>query len=77
MSDKNSHPNVYAKCDPVIRLPMVCEITGCSRGFIYEKMKEGTFPKNFLIGSKAKGWLLSEVNGWIQNQVSEYRKEAE
>lgn len=62
--------------DPIIKLPKVCEITGLSKSSIYDKMKEGTFPQSVQISSRSVGWLLSEINEFIQERVAESRKEA-
>lgn len=61
--------------DPLIKLPKVCEITGLSKSSIYEKMKEGSFPQSVQISSRSVGWLLSEVNAFVQERVAESRKE--
>jgi prophage regulatory protein len=61
--------------DPIIKLPKVCEITGLSKSSIYEKMSDNTFPKSIQISSRSVGWLLSEVNAFIQERVAESRKE--
>ncbi len=63
------------KYDPIIKLPKVCEITGLSKSAVYDKMKEGTFPQSIAISSRSVGWLLSEVNNFIQERVAESRKE--
>ncbi len=62
------------KYDPIIKLPKVCEITGLSKSAVQDKMKEGTFPQSIAISSRSVGWLLSEVNAFIQECVNVSRK---
>ena len=45
----------------ILRLPKVKAITGLSRSTIYLRMSEGAFPKHISLGSRAVGWLKSEV----------------
>ncbi len=71
LTQASNEPNY----DPLIKLPKVCEITGLSKSAIYEKMKEGTFPQSIAISSRSVGWLLSEVNNFIQERVAASRKE--
>ncbi|MCY4046115.1 MAG: AlpA family transcriptional regulator, partial [Cellvibrionales bacterium] len=44
--------------------------TGLSRSTIYERMDEGTFPKQIQLGLRAVGWLESEVEDWLEALVS-------
>lgn len=53
----------------VLRLPAVKDMTGLSRTSLYDRMAEGTFPKNFCLGGKAVGWNYSDVQGWIKQQI--------
>lgn len=57
------HPN-----DRALRLPEVVQITGRSRTMIYEDAKAGRFPKGFLIGARARAWLLSDVMAWLKSR---------
>ena len=57
----------------ILRLPKVKAITGLSRSTIYLRMSEGTFPKHISLGSRAVGWLKSEVNAWIEQRILESR----
>ncbi|MEZ5535348.1 MAG: AlpA family phage regulatory protein [Thiolinea sp.] len=55
--------------DRAIRMPEVIQLTGMSRTSIYEAIKSGTFPKGFLIGKRARGWMLSTVMNWLQEKA--------
>ncbi|MCZ2155763.1 MAG: AlpA family phage regulatory protein [Bryobacterales bacterium] len=43
--------------------------TGLSRSAIYQKIACNQFPKQVPLGARAVGWLLDEVNGWVEHQV--------
>jgi prophage regulatory protein len=49
----------------VLRLPEVKRRTGLSRSSIYNRIAEGTFPRGFSLGGRARGWLESDIEGWI------------
>jgi prophage regulatory protein len=68
-------PAKETSIDPIIKLPKVCELTGLSKSSIYEKMSNDEFPKSIAISTRSVGWLLSEVNTFIQSKVVESRKE--
>lgn len=55
----------------IIRLPEVTNLTGISRSSIYEFIKKSQFPKQINLGARAVGWVESEVQGWIQQRISE------
>ena len=59
----------------ILRLPKVKAITGLSRSTIYLRMSEGAFPKHISLGSRAVGWLKSEVNTWMEERINESRGE--
>jgi prophage regulatory protein len=43
-------------------------ITGLGRTTRWEMEKTGLFPKRKKLGKRAAGWLLSEVEDWVQNR---------
>lgn len=49
----------------VQRLPEVRRRTGLSRTSIYNRIKDGAFPRGFSLGGRSRGWLESEVTAWI------------
>ena len=57
----------------ILRLPKVKAITGLSRSTIYLRMSEGTFPQHISLGSRAVGWLRSEVAEWMDQRILESR----
>ena len=59
----------------ILRLPTVKAITGLSRSTIYLRMSEETFPEKISLGSRAVGWLETEVQDWLDERISVSRKE--
>ena len=57
----------------ILRLPKVKAITGLSRSTIYLRMSEGKFPKHISLGSRAVGWLESEISDWMEQRILESR----
>ena len=57
----------------IIRLSDVKAKTGLSRSTIYLRMAEGKFPQQISLGSRAVGWISSEVNEWIEERIRESR----
>jgi len=57
----------------ILRLPQVCEMTGLRRSMIYRMEAELRFPKRIKIGTRAVGWLESEVQAWLVNKIDASR----
>ena len=57
----------------ILRLTDVIAMTGLSRSSIYLRMVQGTFPKKISLGSRAVGWINSEVIEWIEQRIGESR----
>ncbi len=55
--------------DTILRLPQVLSRTGLSRSLLYQKINEGTFPKQIPLGVRAIGFSESSVNRWIDLQI--------
>ncbi|CAG9932215.1 AlpA family transcriptional regulator [Candidatus Nitrotoga arctica] len=58
----------------IIRRKQVEARTGLSRSTIYQRMSEGTFPKNISLGPRAVGWIESEISQWLTTQIQLSRK---
>ncbi len=57
--------------DRILRRREVEARIGLSTSPLYARIKAGSFPKPIPRGnSKAVGWLESEVNAWIAEQVA-------
>jgi prophage regulatory protein len=57
----------------ILRLNGVLKKTGYSRTRLYLDMGRGLFPKQISLGSRAVGWLESEVDAWIAEQIARSR----
>lgn len=53
----------------VLRLPTVRSITGLSRSSIYLRISQGTFPRPVKLGSRAVGWLQTEIAAWVDDRI--------
>ena len=61
----------------VLRLPRVQARTGLSRSSIYMRVANRSFPQPIRLGPRAIGWIESEVDQWIREQISASRGNAE
>ncbi len=55
----------------LMRLPTVKGRVGLGRTSIYEKIKEGSFPKPISIGDRSVAWDSEAIDRWIENKISE------
>lgn len=60
--------------DTLLRLEQVRARTGLSRSGIYQKISDGVFPRPVALGSRAVGWIESEVSAWIQARIDSSRR---
>ena len=60
----------------ILRLPSVKERTGLSRSTIYLLILKGTFPKQIKLGERAVGWIESDINEWIDKQITKSTKDS-
>ena len=57
----------------ILRLPTVKNRTGLSRSSIYLRISEGHFPKPVSLGGRAVGWLESDIDDWLNQQIAASR----
>lgn len=57
----------------LIRLPEVKATTGLSKSTIYARIAEGTFPRQVPIGPRLVVWVNSDIQNWINDQISASR----
>ena len=50
------------------RMPAVNARTGLCRTSIYDLIKAGEFPAPVKLGSRAVGWLESDITAWIESR---------
>ncbi|MCB1816238.1 MAG: AlpA family transcriptional regulator [Candidatus Competibacteraceae bacterium] len=60
----------------ILRLPAVKARTGLSRSTIYLRISEGRFPKPVSLGSRAVGWVETEIDDWLKCQIDLSRNTA-
>lgn len=54
----------------ILRLPQVKAVVGLSKSTIYARIIEGSFPAPISLGSRAVGWIESEVQSWLRGQIA-------
>jgi prophage regulatory protein len=54
-----------------LKRPEIEHRTGLKRSTIYDKMKDGTFPKPVKLGARAVAWLEPEIDAWIKERISQ------
>jgi prophage regulatory protein len=52
----------------ILRLPAVCGRVGLSKSSIYQKIKEGDFPSPVRLGERAIGFLVADIERWIETR---------
>ena len=52
----------------VIKLKRVIAITSLSSATIYRLIKNGEFPKQLKLAERSSGWLLEEINDWLESK---------
>ena len=58
----------------ILRLPEVKDRTGLSRSTVYLRISEGRFPTPISLGGRrAVGWLESEIENWLEQQIQNSR----
>ena len=57
----------------ILRRKQVIARTGMARSTIYDHMRRGDFPTPVRLGVKIVGWLESEIEAWISDQVRKSR----
>ena len=60
----------------ILRLPALKARTGLSRSTIYLRISQRRFPKPISLGGRAVGWLETEVNDWLNQQIEASRRAA-
>jgi prophage regulatory protein len=52
-----------------MRRPEVEARTGLPRSTIYDKMKNGSFPKPISLGKRTVAWLSADIDAWMNQQI--------
>lgn len=61
--------------DKILRLANVEDRTGLKKSSIYLKISQKIFPPPISLGTRAVGWLESEINDWIEQRIRKTREE--
>ena len=51
----------------LIRLPEVMDRVGMKRSAIYQRMREGHFPRSRSLGTRCAVWVETEIDEWIES----------
>ena len=52
----------------ILRMPQVLEQVNLSRATIYKMIRRSEFPKPVQIGQRSVGWIVEEINSWLQSR---------
>lgn len=56
--------------DPrLLRMKQLVHYTALSRAYLYEKIKEGSFPKGCKVSIGITAWEKSEVDAWLDRRM--------
>jgi prophage regulatory protein len=58
----------------IIKLPAVIKLSALSSATIYRLIKKGEFPKQIKLSERSSGWILEEVEQWLEEKINK-RKE--
>lgn len=59
----------------ILRRKQVEREVGLSRSTIYQRMKEGTFPRPIRLGARAVGWRAGEIDRFLLDPAGYRRSE--
>ena len=51
----------------LLRLQEVLKVCGISKALVYDKIRQGTFPKPLRVGSRGARWREDEIRAWIES----------
>ena len=57
----------------ILRLTEVKAKTGLGRSSLYNLVSLGKFPQQVRLGPRTVGWIESEVESWLQQQIASSR----
>jgi prophage regulatory protein len=57
--------------ETIFRMPDLERVTGYKAPTIWEKVREGSFPRPIKLGGRASGWLGSEIAAWQRQRIAE------
>ena len=57
----------------LVRANQICEMTGLSRGTLYELIKKDRFPRGIKISTRTVAWELN----WVEDYIEKCKKNRE
>ncbi len=54
----------------IIKLSDVISLSALSSATIYRLIKKGEFPKQIKLSERSSGWILSEVEKWLDDKAN-------
>lgn len=63
--------------EQILKMPEVIKATGLARSTIYKLISENRFPKQIKLTNFSSGWLMSEIEEWIEQRVAISRNNGE
>lgn len=70
--NEGSHKTLLSN-ERILRWVDVQPLVGICRSHAHQLVAQGKFPPPVKLGPRASGWLLSEINNWIEQRVVESR----
>lgn len=55
----------------ILRMSELTGVVGLSRAWIYKLVHQGEFPRPIKLGPRSIGFLVSEVDGWLEARTAE------
>jgi prophage regulatory protein len=55
----------------ILKLSEVEARVGLKKTTIYKSVQAGTFPAPIALGGKARGWVDSEIDQWIEERIAD------
>jgi prophage regulatory protein len=65
--------NKSHKKDRILRWPDVHDRVGYCRTNVYYLIQSGDFPPPIKLGSRAVGWIETEIEDWINSRIANSR----
>lgn len=66
-SETKSKERIPSTHGRLMRLPEVMDRVGMKRSAIYQRMREGRFPRSRSLGLRCAVWVEAEIEDWIQD----------
>ncbi len=73
-SAASSEPEPTPNGLSLIRLPKLLQRVPKSKAWIYQSIKEGSFPAPINIGARSVAWVESEIDDWIKARIQSSRR---